>query len=183
LTSSFPAIFEFFSLSQAVWEQGFNTEQEIFEWLMASRFFDPARVARIYSHKQKAKSDRTMFYTFPQYVRSKCLGIRAIPSPTEVQHEALLHFGKKEEFDAIVREKQIQKRLKEIFSGHLVMEWTGLPSWGWVKKVMDRVRQRAGGENWKEVLVDMSIEEVKALTIEVKDELLQQEEVGHTSVA
>jgi len=183
LTSSFPAIFEFFSLSQADWERGFATQNEIFEWLMTSRFFDPARVARIFTHKQKAKFDRTMFYAFPEYVRSKCVGSRTIPTVADVQHEALVYFGKKSEFDAIVREKQIQLRLKEVFSGHLVMEWTGLPSWGWVKKVMDEVRQRVGFENWKESLAEMSTEDVKNLTIRVKEDLLELEErVNHDQV-
>lgn len=145
---------------------------------MTSRLFDPRKVLPIFGTKQKAKDDRTMFYAFPEYVRSHITHDKATtPSVSAAQKEALLYFSKNDEFDAIVHEKQLARRTKEIFSGHIVMEWTEVPYWGVIKKIMDEVRSRIGGEDWREIMVGMSQDQIKSLTIEVKEVILREEEL------
>lgn len=142
---------------------------------MTSRLFDPNKVLAIFEKKLKAKEDRTMFYAFPKYVRSHATQSEIPhPSKSDVQQEALVYFGKKDEFEAVVRDKQLTRRIKELFNGHLVMEWTAVLYWGTIKKIMDKVRERIGGDDWREIMVEMSLEQVKALTIEVKDVVLME---------
>jgi hypothetical protein len=159
----------FFALSEDEWNNGFTTQQEIFDWLMKSRFFDSGRTVRMFDHKHKAKTERTMFYAFPEYVRS-IHRIHRILDVAQIQQQALIHFGKKEEYDTIVREKFVLKQIKELFNGNLVMEWTGLTNWGSVKRVMDEVRAKIG-DNWREVMVDMPPDEIRLLTLKVKDDV------------
>jgi hypothetical protein len=137
---------------------------------MTSRFFDPGRTLSMSESKQKVKADRTMYYAFPEYVRSihgnaKPPGVINVAT---VHEEALVYFGKQDEFHGIVREKYTSRRIKELFNGNLVKEWTGLKYWASVKKLMDEIRLRLG-DNWKECLMGMNLEQVRSLTIDVKD--------------
>jgi len=129
--------------------------------------------------KQKVKAERTMYYAFPEYVRSLQGDVitRESQDVADIQQEALEYFGKKDEYDGIVREKWILRRAKEVFRGSLVKEWTGLAYWVSVKRVMDEVRKRVGGDDWREGVVEMSTEELRSMTVEVKEEMFGEGEV------
>ena len=177
LTYSQSLIFEFFALNHDVHERGFTTAQEAFEWVGRSRFFNPHRLLPAMKGI-KFKGERKMYNEFLDYLRSliaseepeKRLDVHAI------QDEALSLFGKRKEFDDVVREKYLFREAKKVFSGSLVKEWTGLSYWKDIKTVTDAMRDRVldgidtPNRDWREEMVRLSDEEKKALALRLKEE-------------
>ncbi|KAH7928388.1 hypothetical protein BV22DRAFT_1082931, partial [Leucogyrophana mollusca] len=167
LTSSPSEIFEFLGLSMDTWKQGFTTQEAAFEFAATSRFFDPQRLHKPKTaSKQKTAVSRSMYRDFLVWAQGAPAERAVAPTHNAVE-EALVHFGRKDEWDARARERYEKNWLKENFNGKLVAEWTGL-GWKGVKTVMDAVRANAGGE---QLLVGRELYEVKRLVNETKDAL------------
>jgi hypothetical protein len=136
------------------WKQGFVTQQAAFEWAASSRFFCARRLEDAQNRsKRKEKSKREMYNRFQAWAREQSCDE---PEPTWTQEnavaEALVYFNRKAEYDKLMNEyarvasiHEARRRVKSVFNGSLVGEWTGLSNFE-VKKVMDRVRERMGGE-------------------------------------
>ncbi|KAF9646700.1 hypothetical protein BDM02DRAFT_3254913 [Thelephora ganbajun] len=179
LTGSHHEIFEFFGLARGVHEQGFTTAQEVFDWVTTSRFFNPHRLLPAMKNL-KFKGERKMHNEFLDHLRS-LISSGESQNPLDVhaiQDEALALFCKREEFDNAVREKYLCRKVKEVFRGSLVKEWTGLSYWGDVKVVTDAMRVRvldgidAADKDWREEMVKLGDEERMALALRLKEELI-----------
>ncbi|KAG9315899.1 hypothetical protein JVU11DRAFT_3548 [Chiua virens] len=160
LTDSPRAIFDFMGLSVDRWLRGFETVEETFEFAAASRFFDPRRLhVPSMDAFNKSVQSRDMYLDFLVWAQGKTPTTSSAGPCQEAAEEALVRFGKKSEWDAMVNGRYAKTWLKSNFNGKLVAEWTGL-GWKGVKAVMDDVRSSAGGEC---ALVGMEPEKLKKL--------------------
>jgi len=160
------------------WKAGFNTKQEVFKWAESTRFFDPRRFKTEGLGATKVKLDRKMYAEFVQWAKAKGQEQATLQEAEEeekkkARDEALVYFNKKEEFEALARERSARVRLKDVFNGSNVRNWTGLGEhWKGVKMIMDRVRQQAGGDEGVLRILDREGEEgVKEAVFKVRDEL------------
>ncbi|KAJ7170574.1 hypothetical protein C8R43DRAFT_979893 [Mycena crocata] len=151
LSDSMDEIVKYMGLSMERWKAGFQTKQQVFEWVATSSLFDPARFQTEGQGIKKVKPERKMYAQFVEWVKEQQR--HSTPSPGaldkegQIQH-ALDYFGKKDEFDTLEREDADKARLKQGFSGIKVREWTGLrgEQWKELKATMDLVRSWVGGE-------------------------------------
>ena len=154
----------------------------MFEWVASSRFFDHRNFKTKGEGIKKVKQDRTMYAEFVEWVedqrgRWEADGVvedgTARKERAEVIEEALVYFNKKEEFEELAHSRLNRARMKEGFNGHKVNEWAGMASnWMEVKRIMDGVRMKIGGdEGIANFLKDSGEEELKKVVLEVKDEL------------
>jgi hypothetical protein len=87
--------------------------------------------------------------------------------------EALVFFNKKEEYETLLRLRSARAQLKESFKGTVVNEWAELDGhWRGVKKIMDGVRERVGGDDGILHILDVEGQEgLKRRVLETRDEL------------
>ncbi|KAF8895530.1 hypothetical protein BD779DRAFT_1500014 [Infundibulicybe gibba] len=178
LSTSFPAITSYMGLSMAAWEAGFTTQRAVFEWAASCRFFAPGDRSWRFEGTgiSKVKKERTMYAAFVEWARAHASENRYArrPGKEEIRREALVHFGKADEFDARVRERERRVLLKNSFSGPMVREWAGMGEhWKGVKAIMDEVRDKLGGDVGVSVFLtqENGQEKLKDLVLRVRDEM------------
>lgn len=168
LSKSPRAILEFMGLSMDRWKEGFTTVEETFIFASTSRFFDPRRIRKPQQHSfTKSVEERAMYQAFTRWAQSQSPASYCLEAKREAVKEALVYFGKKDEWDAAAFARDKRTWLKNNFNGKLVAEWTGL-GWKGVKAVMDKVRASAGGEDG---LYGRPLQDVRDLVLESKDAL------------
>lgn len=104
------------------------------------------------------------------------------------QDKALSVFGKRKEFDDTVRDIYLFCEVKKVFSGSLVKEWAEISYWKDVKIVTDAMRVRvlegidAADRDWRVEMIKLSVEERRALALELREELIPRKSVeeSHT---
>ncbi|KAH9950553.1 hypothetical protein B0H21DRAFT_499013 [Amylocystis lapponica] len=200
LTTSIPDVLSFFGLSMDQWAAGFASQRAVFDWAASSTLFDAPRLARRNvgrASTKKALEVRTMYQAFLMYACERAAG--AAPRAEVTQDAALRFFGKDAEHDALLHAARARQHAREVFTGKLVEEWTGVRGVP-VRWVMDGVRERLGGElredgaamggapvqvhgaastqlpvarltPWESAMFPLSVDEVRALVIQVKDEM------------
>ena len=186
LSQSFDEIMEYMGLEMATLKAGFKTKREVFAWAGSSRFFDPTKFRSHGDGIRKVKAERKMYAEFVEWAKERVAatassGVEAIRESDEMKHErelkfrdaTLIHFKQKEAFDAATRERFLRMRIKEVFRGSKVREWTNLGDhWKGVKIVMDAVRDRVGGEEGIMRILETEGEEgVKKIVVDIKEEL------------
>lgn len=152
---------KFFALDMTSWEAGFSTQHAVFEWITTSRLFHPSR-HRESARRAHRRSGRAMYHDFLKWVlelddSGQWTDIQPL-TRLEVVDQAKEYFGKREEYDALVRMKQKSMHLKAVFSGHLVMEWTGLQG-----KVITEVMNIVRAEVSEEQMLELTVDDVKQL--------------------
>ncbi|TFK91124.1 hypothetical protein K466DRAFT_583112 [Polyporus arcularius HHB13444] len=200
LSTSMRDILAFFGLSMHRWEQGFASQEDIFQWIATSPFVLPI-VARYRSSAYQAPSkkrvdSRPMRIDFMRYLQNPTFK----PPVTETSSvfgssencegkldAALKFFGKDEEHAALLYVGRAQRHAREILRGKTVQEWTGVEGMP-VRIIMDEVKDRLSNSAppsceaavnhiksevpvWQRALLRMSAEEVRVLVVEVKEEL------------
>ncbi len=114
------------------------------------------------------------------------LSIFATPvDRTDKIDAALRYFGKHDEYTAILDAARGSTRAKAMLNGNNVREWTGItgtPTRFILDEVKERLTARAGSATvsdamaeavpaWQRALLEMSNDEVRALTVSVKEDL------------
>ena len=168
LSMTFLRIFEFFGLDFVGWEAGFSSMQSAFQWVASSRLFGPCILME--SRREHRRADREMYQRFLGWVRDQRTGAQDIEvtsstmqSTENIVEEAKIFFGKKQEYDNLVKKQQKRRNFKDKFNGMLVMQWTGLYGHS-VQVLMDEVRKTLDEDTTHR----MALEEVKALVLEVQ---------------
>ncbi|KAF9077664.1 hypothetical protein BDP27DRAFT_1311432 [Rhodocollybia butyracea] len=152
LNQDFSAISRFFGWSIERRNAGFTSRQEVFEWVINSRFFDASCFRTSGDGITKVKAERTMYSDFVTWVKDQVTaGVVDMEEYGQrrerVRKEALEEFGCLEEVETTVRIFEARRQLKQVFNGTSVNAWTGLNGhWKAVKVVMDMVRERHHGE-------------------------------------
>ncbi|KAJ7052586.1 hypothetical protein C8F01DRAFT_1170515 [Mycena amicta] len=145
LSESMEEIIQYMGLSMEHWKAGFSSALEVFEWVGASSFFDPTTFK---SEGKKVKPERKMYAQFAVWAKQQKPKLDGVmSSEARVQH-ALVRFGKKDEYDRILREDTQRAFLKSSFNGNKIREWTGIAVQHWqdLKKVTEEVRTELGGD-------------------------------------
>ena len=159
------------------WEAGFATQLEAFEWIASSRFYVPCQISNPTS-RAKSRSTRAMYQAYFHWneAKAKATAENECPSPqnqetndreTVIQaigQEALVFFGKQEEHDALVQENERRLRVKAMWNGRKVGEWT---SWSGrlIGRLMKFMRQSVGEEK----IGQMTEEELKEHVLQAKE--------------
>lgn len=186
LSQSFNEIMEYMRLEMATWKAGFKTKREVFEWAGSSRFFNPNKFRSHGDGIRKVKPERKMYAEFVEWAKERAAstafsGIEAVQESDENKEErelkfrdaTLIHFKQKEAFDTVTRERFFRARVKEVFRGSKVRDWTNLGDhWKDVKILMDTVRDRVGGEEGIMKILETEGEDgVKKIVLDVKEEV------------
>ncbi|KAI9465486.1 hypothetical protein BJY52DRAFT_1220717 [Lactarius psammicola] len=190
LSTSMPDIMPFFGLSMDRWEAGFATQHEAFEWIASSRFYVPGQISNPAS-RAKSRSTRSMYQAYFHWndAKARATAENDGPSPqkqetnnretamqTSIGQEALVFFGKQEEHNALVQENERRLRVKAMWNGRKVGEWT---SWNGrlVGRLMNFMRQNVGEQK----IGQMTEEELKQHVLEAKEivelQLAQEQQV------
>lgn len=178
LSTSMPDILSFFELSMERWKAGFATQHEAFEWIASSRFYVPGQIS-IPTSRAKSRSTRSMYQAYFQWndARAKATAENddsLSPQKQEsndretamqtVGQGALVFFGKREEYDALVEENEQRLRVKAMWNGRKVGEWTG---WNGrlIGRLMNFMRQTVGEQK----IGQMTEEELEQQVLRAKD--------------
>lgn len=168
-------IHKFLGLSDRSWAMGFETLEEIYDFVISSSYFD--KTAYQYENLNHANRirdrKRTTYHGFLEYIEDKpskytfnedkvgyLTNIFATwPVAIRPYHEAIAKLEK-------------QKQVKEHFNGHKVSEWTGLRGL-YLKKFMMSWKWTNGEDNaWT---LNLSEEKLKQLVIEHYNEFVRAE--------
>lgn len=188
------------------WSEGFSTQLEIFDWVSMSPYFRARRMSFAdseYTKQRKAREARGMYQRFIEYTTqlaeaqaSSKQSMPRIPKTEEVVHAALHFFGKWEHYQSVLNASSKKDHVKQIFSGILVTEWTGLEGL-FLKFLMDEVRERFSGEYhlkpslhdesvsgtmadnaggvtmkpWELGMKDLTLEEVRETVLKVEEDM------------
>jgi hypothetical protein len=144
LSDSIDEILKFCGLNPTVWHQGFNTQEEIFNYACQSPLFNKEMFQMENLNHTHRKRDRTrpdyhawLDYIAPNNVKNKCdyktRTQSEIESPNIKESACLLieqAFPKANLLKNIRESREENKRTKDIktskFNGHLVSQWTNL---------------------------------------------------------
>ncbi|KAF9046560.1 hypothetical protein BJ165DRAFT_1527644 [Panaeolus papilionaceus] len=194
LTQSFEDVLQFFGLSFETYKAGFSTKDDIFKWLATSKYFDVTLFSSDCTAPNPRKSNIKLesFYHFVARQAQSTSSEGPETTPVEdlearkkrVVNEALEFFDKyqayldkwqeyeKQQADRRLADAQRLKQRK-LWSGSRVHDWAAMNGyWLGVKKIMDVIRKRLGGDDAIIALIDEQGEEsVRALVIQVRDEL------------
>ena len=161
-----------------VYNAGFKTKVEIFEWVALMKGFTPHQFRTEGAGISKVKAERKMYAEFVQWVQANAQSKPSEHGSREerqekIRLEALAFFQKKEEFEALAQARNDRQRLKEVFSGSRVRDWAEMGErWKGVKAIMDAVRERLGGEEGVLKFVrENSEDELRKVVLEVRDSL------------
>lgn len=162
-----------------VFQEGFQTREQIYEWVTSSRFFDANHFRSTGPGISKVKAQRTMYSDFVEWVTTTKLSgtqfsrVSREDWQAKVRDEALHYFNKKMEFAAASKLRSDRLRLKQYFSGSRVRDWTGLGGyWVGVKIIMDEIRRQLGGEDGVlNYINEYGEERLKLFTVQVRDNL------------
>ncbi|KAH9042121.1 hypothetical protein EDB85DRAFT_1918038 [Lactarius pseudohatsudake] len=195
LSTSMPDITSFFGLSMDRWEAGFATQHETFEWIASSRFYVPCQIS-IPASRAKSRSNRSMYQAYFHWNDARAKATAAQnddPSlekretndtetciQTIIGQEALVFFGKQEEHNALAQENERRLRVKAMWNGRKVGEWTGW-SGRLVGRLMKFMRQSVGEQK----IGEMTEEELKQHVLQAKETIeleLAQEQQARESV-
>lgn len=193
LSSSMSDILAFLGLSMERWRRGFATQDEVVQWVATSPFA-ASFAARLKSGESKllpkekgeGRPMRQKFISFLKQHEFDTTTDSVFTSSGDREkkmHEALRYFGKDKEYAAILDIERAGKRAKVILNGTNVQNWTGANGMP-VRYILDEVKVRLAARSsgtepvvseevptWQRALLDMSDEEVRELTVTVKEEL------------
>ncbi|OSX59813.1 hypothetical protein POSPLADRAFT_1149832 [Postia placenta MAD-698-R-SB12] len=150
LTSSLQDILAFYGLSKSRWNEAFETQRDVFEWVAMSPLFDAQRIVpsdRTHDRGRKARGARSMFQNFLDFAQERAVAAsldgNASPSakPRITQDDALRFFGKEAERAALLRASAIKEHARAKFSGSFMEKCTGMQGLS-VKWLMDAIRER-----------------------------------------
>lgn len=174
LSESFEEIFDFFGWSMEEWKQGFDTQLACYEWAIKNKFFDSSHFR---PGAKKRKPGRTMYFGFIEWAgnlsQSPNNYTRAAGAIPDAKETSLDFFDKRAVYEERREEQRHREFLKNVFSGHRVRDWAGLGNnWFGVKKIMDAVRERFGGEhNVRKFALEEGEESLRKVVLEVQAEL------------
>lgn len=126
LSSNWLKVFGFLGLDKDVFTAGFNSEEDIAEWISKSKLFQSNFFAAAdITHDEKRRTS-----TRPMYTKLKTM-LAALPSQPEVsaddvRDQALEFFDKKDEYYALLKDLEDSRELKKKFNGKVVGRLTGL---------------------------------------------------------
>ena len=126
LTKDIKKILEFIGLKHDVWTKGFDTDEQVFDFVISSKYFDADsfKLENLNSINRKRNAKRKMYHAFIEY----CEKIKPVsnytfnPDKTSYRDKIEQHFpGFNVELKKMEVEEAHRKALREKFNGDLVM--------------------------------------------------------------
>jgi len=199
LSSSFPQILSFFGLTMSRWMEGFATQEEIFDWISSSPYYNPGVMARSEADNQggrRAREARGMYQNFLVYAREHTRAGASVSDRDTAVQTALQFFGKWDVLNQLLQVAAVKSHISASFTGKLVTEWTSVhgPPVRWI---MDEVKKKLGGEEpdqssqvheqdasgnaidpvhlslaaWQESMGVMDVDAIRRMVEQVKEEM------------
>ncbi|GBE84907.1 predicted protein [Sparassis crispa] len=175
-------ILAYFGLSMDRWAIGFSSQLEIFDWLATSTLFDPCaivnhheKLSTVDNSKERGRKARAMFQNFVLYARERAenkirrqvdevfsgslvqewTGVRSVPVRWVMD-------GVRERLTARYTKQHLDDNRGQDDIGNLDLN----------RELQDeRERKMACIASWELVLSTMSLDDVRAEVVEVKDEM------------
>lgn len=149
LSSSTNAILSFLKLDYDVWKAGFSTRADIYHWILSSHLAYPEAILGV----SPKHLERPMYREFVRYTGERNLTSNtndedretAVLDADKVVEEALMFFGKTEEYHELAKTVELRKGLKLVLNGKLIQEITGLQGIV-VGKIIAQVKEMASPE-------------------------------------
>jgi hypothetical protein len=116
-------ICKFFELDYEQWEKGFDSNIEIFNWLVSSKYFIKG-IFKIDNRAERIRMEkRKMYIEFFNWLW-KDEDNSTEPKPTKIfiQAHAIKYFNKKNELDMIVNESKILEDRKKKYNGKIFIQ-------------------------------------------------------------
>jgi hypothetical protein len=163
-------IFEFMGLSWERYQQGFDNEQEIFEYIVQSRFFDPEafKFENLNHINRKRNRRRKGYGDFVKFVEE----MEVKPNYSFDETDKTKHIKEIEEFfgahitDEINRLQEAERLRQQIaqkFDGRKVMEWAGVSPGPEVAKHIEGFKSFVKeNHNYDEYILNTSQDEIMA---------------------
>lgn len=147
------------------WYDGFDTEEDVFEWIIGSDYFDPAMFAlESLNHTNRTRNrKRGMYMRFINYLDGRmCKTPRPLPSKTEMSLLMQLRYPHFKDAVSKYRFKHaLDTAIAAKINGRLVMEWTGA-SGVQVGELMKYFRALD-----PQTILTLSVEELQEKTLEL----------------
>jgi hypothetical protein len=169
LTNDMKEICEIGGFDYERWYNGFDTEQDAFEFVVQSKYFD-LELFQLESlnHTNRTRNrKRGMYMRFIEYVNSNNF-LKGKPFKSKHEYSVLMQLKFSVLHRAISGHRltyEVAKLLKEKINGKLVMQWLGLTEQGGpiVGKIMKEFNTNVG----KEILFDMDENDIKMKVQEI----------------
>lgn len=167
LTNNMIKICEIGGFDYLSWQRGFNTEQDVFDFVVQSKYFDPElfQLENLNHTNRTRNRKRGMYMRFVEYV-ANC---DKVGEPFRSKHEYSLIMQCKfsqlqRAIDGFRLLYEVDKVVKEKVNGKLVMEWCHLSEndGPLIGKIMSEIRTIA-----KQDLLEMSQSEIKRKVVDV----------------
>lgn len=141
-------IFRFLGLSYTRFCQGFDELEDIFKYVMSSKYFSPEPYQyENLNHTNRIRDrKRTTYHGFLEYVKNNpCKATHVFNEDKEqyVSHIGHSFYGFKEKYEESLKMLEFRLKVKAHFNGDMVSEWTGHKGHK-LGKLMFRIKDRCG---------------------------------------
>jgi hypothetical protein len=118
LTNEPSEICNFFDLDYLKWQCGFNTKNEIYEWLASSKYFIKGIFNIENGADRKRMENRKMYIDFMKWLWGDSLiCTESKPIIRHIQYEAIIYFNKKNKLEEFISQAKILENRKEKYNG------------------------------------------------------------------
>ncbi len=159
LTRNYYNTLDFLGLSVDRYERGFDTLEDMFQWISTSKWFCP----RVYAlenlnHVQRIRDvKRPTYMKFLEWVNSNEFpnAISSLPPRDEMQKHIASYFAAfRDEYEALIRQFAVDKLYREVYNGHTIAAALGIPP----SRVIGSVRPYLAGSilDDKELVLTMT---------------------------
>lgn len=127
LTKDIKKILEFAGLNYSTWEKSFDTAEQVFDFVIGSKYFDADsfRLENLNSINRKRNAKRKMYHAFIEYCEQHNPPSNYIFNPDKSVYKDLIeeHFpGFKSQLIELEKKEAYLKALREKFNGKIVMQ-------------------------------------------------------------
>lgn len=122
-------IFDFVGLSYTRFKLGFNTLEEVFDFVVNSPYFSPDlyQFENVNATSRIRDKKRSSYNAFLKYIANRKDTDKFLKNKAWYNERILSFFPEaRPRFEAAVRKYDLEKQAKDRFNGTLVSEWTGL---------------------------------------------------------
>lgn len=125
-------IFEFLGFDYDVYLQGFDTKQEIFDFVVNGKYFDPERfqMHKLNHIDRKRNAKRATYHEFLTFINDNTFKPGYKFKRKDIYYKDIDKFFPEANFLATLKDFRKKEKERKIiaskFNGDLVMEWTGL---------------------------------------------------------
>jgi len=170
ISKNIKEILEFGGFDYNKWKAGFETPEELYEWITQSKFFNREFFAfEALSHQNRIRNRKRPGYAgFLVWLEDRKFSNPFEPAKNKSEYlfQSLVHFGNftaLEQINNLLFEYRRRKDANKLFNGGLLLEWTGLTGKD-LGRVMAGFRENLGlleEKPWVDWRLSKSAEEIK----------------------